>query len=528
MSGRLGNDRSLSPRVERAGVLFCLGLFLLQALAVISSESPTKDEVAHLPAGFSYLKTWDFRLNLEQPPLPKLLAAVPLLFLDPKLPVDHPSWKAHEEWDFGREFLFRANNGVDAMMFWGRLPLALLTAFFGLFVYRWARDLYGRPAAFLALVLYCFSPNIIAHGTLVTLDASVTGFMFVTAYALWLWSRAPSLRRAVAAGLALGLALASKYTAVVMLPLVPLLLLRAAAEKPSPAGVGDAVRATVVVFAVATGVIAVSYGPNFGLRLWWQGALGLYANIDPHYQFFLLGSYSSTAWWYYYFVAFVLKSTIPLLLLTTLALVSLPWRAPTIDVYFLLAPVVAMLFAAMFDVSNLGIRRILPVYPFLFVFGSGMAAWRTRSRTGLPAMLALLIVWHVTEAVRICPDDLAYFNELVGGPDHGIFYLDDSNVDWGQGLKGLKRFLADQRILHIKLDYLGPYDPADYGIEYEPMTSEDILHPAPGTYYAVSAHALQRPVRVRVPPGGEAIRYDWLEKYEPIAKIGYSIYVYRF
>src|SRR5206468_5250809 len=87
----------------------------------------TKDEVAHLPAGYSYLKTGDFRMNLEQPPLPKLLAALPLLFVDPHLPVDHPSCKAHDEWDFGREFLFRANHGVDAMMFWGRLPLALFT-----------------------------------------------------------------------------------------------------------------------------------------------------------------------------------------------------------------------------------------------------------------------------------------------------------------------------------------------------------------------------------------------------------------
>ena len=507
---------------------FFLGLFLLQALAVITWESPTKDEVAHLPAGYSYLKTWDFRMNLEQPPVPKLLAALPLLFLDPHLPVDHPSWEAPDYWAFGREFLFRANHRPDEMMFWGRLPLALLTGFFGLFVYRWARDLYGLPAAFLALLFYCFSPNVIAHGTLVTLDASVTGFMFVTAYALWRWSRAPSIRRAVAAGLALGLALASKYTALVMLPLVPVLLLRVAAEEPSTATVGDALRATVVVLVVAAGVIAASYGPNPGLKLWVQGFGGLYAGRVPGYEFFLLGSYSSVAWWYYYFVAFGLKSTIPLLLLTTLALATLPWRAPTIDVYFLLGPVVAMLFAAMFDISNLGIRRILPVYPFLFVFGSGMAAWRSRSRMLLPVILVFVSGWQVAAAIRICPYDLAYFNELVGGPDRGIFYLDDSNVDWGQGLKGLKRFLADRKIPRIKLDCPGPYDPADYGIAYEPITSEDILHPAPGTYYAVSAHALQRPVRVRLTPGGEAIRYDWLEKYEPIAKIGYSIYVYHF
>src|SRR5438094_6382708 len=102
MSVGLGNDRSLSPRVERAGVAFLLGLFLLQALVVIGSESPTKDEVAHLPAGYSYLKTWDFRMNLEQPPLPKLLAALPLLFMDPRLPVEHPSWAAPDYWAFGR------------------------------------------------------------------------------------------------------------------------------------------------------------------------------------------------------------------------------------------------------------------------------------------------------------------------------------------------------------------------------------------------------------------------------------------
>ena len=131
-------------------------------------------------------------------------------------------------------------------------------------------------------------------------------------------------------------------------------------------------------------------------------------------------------------------------------------------------------------------------------------------------------------AARIHPDQLSYFNELVGGPTRGIEYLDDSNIDWGQDLKRLAEYVKAHDIRGLKLYYFGSYflKPAakHYGLEYAPMRfPQDIRDPAPG-WYAVSAHLLQRPQLFST----SDVRFDWLDRFQPQAVIGHSIYVYRF
>src|SRR3989344_4683436 len=153
-----------------AGLL--IFVFLITLFSV-KDDSLTMDELAHLPAGYSYLTQKDMRLNPEHPPLIKDLAAIPLLFIkDINFPSDINSWKEdiNGQWDFGREFLYNSGNPADKIIFAGRIPMILLMVFLGFFIFKWAKELFGNKASLLALFFFSFSPAFLAHGRLVTTD----------------------------------------------------------------------------------------------------------------------------------------------------------------------------------------------------------------------------------------------------------------------------------------------------------------------------------------------------------------------
>lgn len=134
--------------------------------------------------------------------------------------------------------------------------------------------------------------------------------------------------------------------------------------------------------------------------------------------------------------------------------------------------------------------------------------------------------------LRHHPDHLAFFNELVGGPDQRYHYLVDSNLDWGQDLKGLKEYLDERGIGRVKLSYFGTVDPALYGLEYEWLPSFHLpappgaraVLPTTGTI-AISATNL---VRVYLDGYGRGKGLlNWLLAYEPVARIGHSIFGYE-
>jgi hypothetical protein len=194
---------------------------------------------------------------------------------------------------------------------------------------------------------------------------------------------------------------------------------------------------------------------------------------------------------------------------------------------FLLVPVVVIL--GFFSLSNqaIGLRYVLPIYPFLFVFAGGAVPWLSSSKALIGLTIGLL-AWSVAAAGYVYPHFLAYFNEAVGGPSQGYRYLVDSNLDWGQDLKGLKRFMDERDISRIHLSYFGSDTPARYGIAYDWLPSYLLDNPTPGKFdpspkgwVAVSATTLQ---------GVHLSNKDlfaWFRQREPVAKIGYSIFIYR-
>jgi hypothetical protein len=197
------------------------GLFVYAALAVSSmlTTSAVYDETAHLPAGYTYLTLRDFRMNPEHPPLVKELAALPLLLMDVRMRTALPAWALGQEWEFGHRFLYQWND-ADHLLFWGRLPVVALGCALGAAVLLWTRRRFGPVAGAIAFFLCLLSPDVLAHGQIVTTDLAVALFLFLSVIAFHSVTERVTVSRVVLAGLAAGAALASKFSALVLVPIL--------------------------------------------------------------------------------------------------------------------------------------------------------------------------------------------------------------------------------------------------------------------------------------------------------------------
>ena len=277
---------------------------------------------------------------------------------------------------------------------------------------------------------------------------------------------------------------------------------------------------------VAHQVHGAGYNFSFDWPAYWRGITSIYVDLAPAYPNDLLGEFSTDPWWYYHLAALGFKVPVPTLLLLVFAAVT-AWADRTrrgADV-FLLVPVLVVLGASCFDHVNLGVRRVLPALPFLFLFAGRLLSGEVRLRTLRLIVASLMIAWMAAEALRIYPHHLAYFNSIVGGPERGASYLDDSNIDWGQDLPALAAWQeGEPAARRLRLRYFGSASPAAYGVESVDFSTQELMHPKPG-YYAISVQNL---IRFELRPQQAGPVVDWLHRYEPIAKAGHSIYIYHF
>jgi len=208
-------------------IAFCLLTFMgFFAFFSVLGDSLTMDELAHTPAGYSYVTQKDMRLNPEHPPLLKDLAGAST-WLGSKiadtsitLPINNKSWQEdmNGQWNFGREFLYRSGNDTDKIIIWSRLPMILIMILLGFYVFRWTREIYGDMAGLLALFLYSFSPTFLAHGRYVTTDVGAAAAFFIGAYYLTKWITKINIKNIIIAGIALGLALLVKFSVILLVP----------------------------------------------------------------------------------------------------------------------------------------------------------------------------------------------------------------------------------------------------------------------------------------------------------------------
>jgi 4-amino-4-deoxy-L-arabinose transferase-like glycosyltransferase len=499
-----------------------LATFATLALVSAAGDSVTSDEVAHLPAGYTYVQTGDFRLNPQHPPLVKALAAVPLLSFELARVEDVDGWKQGQDRIFGANFLVNNYEPLYRILFAGRLPMIALGVFLGAVLFRWASEMWGPHAALATLFLYSLSPNVLAHARLVTTDAGIATFTVCALYALWKFVLHGRNEHAALCGLALGCALLAKYSGTLTAAIVFALL---AASLLFGRSLRDVVRGGLWIGGVALLIVELGYGFPGGLANYYRGFQAISRDFDMNKPAFLWGQHAS-GFWYYYLLAQLFKTPLPTLLLFGAALLTFDVheRSSRRDWLFVLAPIAAFHAAGTGFRPNIGLRHVLPVFPFLFLAAGWTAGKALESGRKARAVLLLLGVWYAVGTLRVSPHFLAYFNELAGGPAGGVRYLSDSNLEWGQDVAAMRAAIERTPGSPPRAAVFAPLDLQAQGVIAGPIGLRDLVWPRQHvTYYVGTNYLIQEAYA-----GNPALRFEWLDRYRPVEMLGWSIYVYRF
>jgi len=555
-------------------------LFVFLSLTSSLQKSPTHDEPLHLFSGYSYLRWGDFRVNPEHPPLAKMLAALPLLALEINtegLSRDRRDLVQQERnygWVLAARFIFFDNN-AEPLLFYAKLMMIALSVVLGVFIFVWSRELYGLNAAIAALSIYCLDPNVLAHSSIVHTDLPFSLFFFAGTYYFLRTLKQATWFNLSLTSLMFALSAITKFSFLAILPIWAILGITAiffsesrhhganfpllGNERWHKAALTLVVMGACIITAYLS--IWAAYGFRFDMVPYSNaqppvshlvpGQPRLAALMDMNANYFilpeawvygltvafeflgrtsyLLGDISSNGFWHYFPVAFAVKTPLPTLvmLLVALAIMVFGRRLHANDL-FLLIPAVCFFSIAVFSRMNIGLRHILPIYPFLFVWIGGSVAktWLSKDRIGKYGIV-ILGAWLVGSSLKTYPDYLAFFNEIVGGPANGHRVLVDSNIDWGQDLKGLKRWMTEKKVKKITFAYFGTADPAHYEIDavHAPGSMTILWRPErdgslPSPYFAISATHLAG-VYLAQPD-----TYAPFRGKKPVATIGHSILVF--
>ncbi len=537
-----------------------------------AGETQTWDEGIHISAGYAYLTRGDFRWNQEHPPLAKMLAALPLLPMGLELPTGSEGWRKVDETRMGIDFLYHNRAPADTILLAARRSTMLVSLLFLVAVAWLARRRFGSAAALLATTLCAFDPNLLAHARYVTTDYPVMAFYFLAAL-LWMDYLLDGRRRDLfLAALAFGLALMTKFSALLLVPALVALFAIRWAQAPNEFSMRRALAAGAAFAGIAFLLAAILYWPETA-RAWngelpglarivkrgdpigeWLYRAGKWFHLPAHafltglglvaahnqggHASYLLGMRSDKGWWYYFPVVFGVKSTLAALVCAILVAVGLGrevlsgnsgrrnsgardsgQRARFVWCALLIPPAIYFL-VSMTSAINIGMRHILPVYPFLYLAAAVLltegGAWRWAGFA-----MAVVAALQLAECFAIAPDYLAYFNPLAGGPGSGPHYLVDSNIDWGQDVKKLKGWLKAHGTDTAYVWYFGNAPMDYYGIRAEPFPGplDEKGWNAMRGYGVVSATVLKGvyvPLNLVAP----------LRLREPVAKVGWSLYVY--
>lgn len=539
-------------------VILLLALHASLCLHTAWSKTITHDEIWHLPIGIGILRGQDLSIATTgspaiaaNPPLTRIWAAIPAYLAD----VRTPDWESdHAAW--GRKFVSQTD--WHRWYFAGRcvnICLSLLTA---LVVYQLSRSLWGEQAALLSLLLYSTSPNLIAHASVVTPDFGFAlGFLFTISFSIR-HAASQQWHYSIILGVFLGATLLTKFTAVLLVPLVPLILWINRGKSRVSKILLNCLVVGVTALLVVNGVYLFqgSYS-SFGsfhfqsstLSAWkeiaWLAAvpvplpaeyilsLDLQRYVmEQQHPVFLDGEWSFTGFRVYFVKALLYKVPLVTLVLAAsagmLCLKKKPILSARRNMISLLLPAILLVAAASMTKLQLGIRYILPALCLLMVLsGRWGLTWQSWNKP-LRVLAAVTFVAVTFGPLQGHPHHLTYFNEYAGGAIGGRQHLIDSNLDWGQDLHLVKEYIEANQIEDVSLAYFGTFAPAELGIEYELPSAETL---EPGWHFISVNYVMGRPHAV-IDQQGEVRHLNFAEyahyrQFEPVTCLGNSIDVYH-
>jgi hypothetical protein len=521
------------------------------------SDGATADEVTYIGAGYRHLHG-DFRIDPDHPPLAKMIGALPLLVLRPQMAEVRPD---DDQDGWGHRFV-NVTNADRPVVRAARLSAVALMLLLALLLWHWARAVGGAVAGLIALALVAFQPAFLAHGHLVTTDVSCALFMVLTSWLYWRFEQNPTPGRAAATAAGLAAALLSRSTTIVILPaLIVLGLVRWVRSAP---GCARPRRAAALFWVALAVVVPLAIWTVYGFRYapasgdpgafggpWPEGLVGrvlawtaehrllpqayvegwrfqIHHQADGHPSC-LFGQRSKEGWWYYFLVVLLVKNTPGfLLLLVASAVLAVRRRDRPVAWRHWLVPATTTFLAASLAHVQLGERYILPVYAYaILVLATALAPHMAHARGRV--LLGAALLAHAIPVLAAAPCGyLAYFNAIAGGPDGGHRWLADSNLDWGQDLPRLARWMREQGIGHVQLGYFGADDPHRYGIDTDdlpvwPHTHRE-MHPPAEPFRGTVVVSPNLALGYLWPPGRSP--YERLRGRTPDARAGVFL-VYR-
>jgi hypothetical protein len=514
--------------------LFFAFLFSLQVVPRFWWDSLTNDEPSDITNGYYYLTQGDVVTPHNHPPLAGALNALPLLLMNLKT-----TPYSGDVIDRGHFFAFDWNIGrLESITVGARSVSWVIGCALGFLLFRVTRR---EPALMVpVLFLWALNPTLIALAGLAKTDIAPAFFFFLAVLLFRKSQGNNSPKIQVASGVVAAMAVTSKFYCLVLIPIFMALeflepdksfaIEKWGRKNPSLLGrrwlwgMGGFFLWIFILYLPAT-LLLQDHREPFGYFIGkFKEDIAFAHNPFPVY---FLGTSGLESHWYYLPVAFLLKE--PLSFLLTLVLgVGLALRKKMIlPPWQWLPPLVFSL--ALLPAPNLGVRYLLPAFPFLFLVAGRGLAWmwnQTKGKfpvNGKSAVIALLI-WQAASVALNFPHAIGYFNEWVV-PDQKIHFLGDSNLDWGQDLKRLAATAKERHWGKVRLAYMGGVDPHVYGLDWEPWSEGDLKGPQPGTVYAVNASFFQ--LAPAAYPPTRAIAESWITQEVPTGKIADSWYYFE-
>jgi 4-amino-4-deoxy-L-arabinose transferase-like glycosyltransferase len=597
----------LTPHRLRAFKIGILSIHVILLLVLLRHTFVTVDEPGHVVAGLSYWRTGQFLVYRVNPPLTKLISAAPLLLTNVHTDFrdlsDNPMVRA--EWAAGPMFVRDNHDRLFELVCLARLSGIAWSVLGALLIFNWSQALYGNAAGCLAMMLWCFEPNLLAHSVLVTADVPCAVMAIAASRAFWEFLKSPTWWRTAGVGVLLGLAILTKFTLLLFYALWPLVWVAITIrtwqrrvsghpqESDGAAGskhVNPWKMAAIILISVYVINVGYAFDGSFkALRNYTfiskvfsgspdagsKGAAGRPGNrflgtilenvpvplpsdvlkgidvqrrdFESHWQSYLAGEWRDEGWYHYYVMALGLKlpiGAITLLLagaMLTLARSRTDGRRSE-EIFLLLNAFALIAFISSQTGFNHHMRYVLVALPFLMITAGRLATVESVAPRALRVMVLGLLTWSILSCLSVFPHLLSYFNEIAGGPEHGHDYLVDSNIDWGQDLLELKTWLnLHPEAKPLGFAYFNTVDPGIVGIDYtlppkslvgpESAILPDSEGPQPG-YYAISVNFL-RGIDFHAFDGkGGTTRitdraYTYFRMFKPIARAGYSIYIYH-
>ncbi len=558
----------------------CAILIALGALRIISIYtifSPTNDERINIGSGMEWLVEGQYSGDPTNPPFARILIALgPYLDrsilnkqgrdVDAGLPVGQPGMTAHQRAQIadlnGEEVIFGGRDPLQniSLARLGILPFFIMAS---VVVYLLAVRTINTSAGFFAVLLFTTLPPVLAHAGLATSDFAEAATMILAVFAFVLWLRNPTIVRSIALGGAAALALVTKFSAILFLPVCFSVLLLWFVIVDPRAKRSHGIRLTARIFGglyallamllviwagyrfsigsilipglispehhdryadwLASGIVSTVVSTPVPAPEFFRGIAFQYGHNARGHIGYLLGHVRQTGWWYFFPVVLAVKTPLPPLFLATAGGISLlhrSWRERKWQLAVAPLCCIVLLASVLPSHINIGLRYILPIYGFLAItagYGAILLYHAFPNRLAATAIVTAVCGWQVISSLVWHPDYLAYFNEASHFSNKPIVI--DSDLDWGQDFYRLSKVLRDRKVAQVSVALLGfqncpgqRHDQANYDFpETVNLLPND---PRPG-WLAVSYYALY-----------EIDGYAWLRQYEPVARVGKSIVLY--